>query len=111
MLYLDPELAGENTLPDAEEFTSPVLGHIYSVIREKINRGDEISTAMLSDELSSSEMSLLVNILHRPEELSQARRCLRDYINKIREQKELHSQSLDLNAMAQKLRERKGFEG
>ncbi len=111
LLYLEPALMQENRVPEPEEFSSPVLGHIYSVIRAKIKQGSNISTAVLSDELSSSEMSLLVNILHKPEELSQAGRCLRDYINKIREQKELQRKDFDLNEMAQKLRERKGFEG
>ena len=111
LLYLEPALAENKLLIPPEQFSSPVLGHIYSVILNKIRLGGDISTATLSDELSSQEMSLLVNILHKPEELSQAERCLRDYINKIREQQELSGKETDLNALAEKFRERKGFEG
>lgn len=111
LLYLDSALSNEVRLPEASEFTSPALGHIYSVIRERINRSEAVSTARLSEELSSGEMSLLVSILQRPENLSSGGRALRDYIDKIHEQKELFQQSMDLREMAEKLRERKGFEG
>ena len=111
LLYLDSALSREESLPDAEDFSSPALGHIYSVIREKAERGESVSTAMLSEELSSEEMSLLVSILQRPQNLASGSQALRDYIDKIREQKELSGQNMDLRRMAEKLRERKGYEG
>lgn len=111
LLYLEPALGSTRDLPSAEEFTSPVLGHIYSTIRGKIDRGEAVSTAALSAELSLNEMSLLVSILQKPELLAHGERALRDYIERIHEQKELETQTADLRALADKLRQRKGFEG
>lgn len=111
LLYLEPALGNSQDLPSAEEFTSPVLGHIYSVIRGKISRGEAVNTAALSAELTLNEMSLLVSILQKPELLAHGDRTLRDYIERIHEQKELEAQGTDLRALADKLRQRKGFEG
>ncbi len=111
LLYLEPALGESPELPQAEEFSSPVLGHIYSVIRGKISRGDAMNTAALSSELELGEMSLLVSILQKPELLSRGDRALRDYIDRIHQQRELQTQNTDLRALADKLRERKGFEG
>jgi len=86
LLYLEPALASQVSLPGEDEFSSSVLSHIYSAVRGKIERGDSVSTASLSEALSQSEMSLLVSILQKPEVLSRGESALRDYINKMREQ-------------------------
>ena len=86
LLYLEPALGKEKDLPKQEEFSSPVLGRIYSVLSDKIAQGAHINTACLSEELSQNEMSLLVSILQKPEILSNGQRTLRDYIEKMREQ-------------------------
>ena len=111
LLYLEPALGKNQALPAAEEFSSPALGRIYAAIREKIDRGDAVSTAALSEALTLSEMSLLVSILQKPELLSRGEKTLQDYIEKIRDQRELAAGSTDLRALAGKLRERKGYEG
>lgn len=111
LLYLDPVLAGSTTLPEAEEFSAPVLSHIYNVLLSKIKQGGSISTSTLGEDLSSDEMSLLVNILQKPELLSNSERTIKDYIEKIRDRRETAAQGADLRALAKKLRERKGYEG
>ena len=111
LLYLDPALARNAELPAPEEFSSPVLGHIYSVLRDKIDRGETPSTATLGGELAGQEMSLLVRLLQKPELLSKGERTLADYIKRIRERKEQGKQVSDLRALADKLRETKGYEG
>ena len=111
LLYLDPALSRSTRLPDPEEFSSPALGHIYSVLRDKIDRGETPSTATLGGELAGQEMSLLVSLLQKPELLSRGDRTLADYIKRIRERKEQGKQVSDLRALADKLRETKGYEG
>ena len=111
LLYLDPALARNAELPAPEEFSSPVLGHIYSVLRDKIDRGETPSTATLGGALDGQEMSLLVRLLQKPELLSKGDRALADYIKRIRERKEQGKQVSDLRALADKLRETKGYEG
>ena len=110
LLYLEPELSREPGLPEPEEFSSEALGRIYRLLREKIDAGDAVSIGALSGELSQDEMSLLVSILQKPELLSSGRRALRDYVTRIREQRERDSGGeVDLNALRDRLRERKGY--
>ncbi len=111
LLYLDPALGKSEGLPAPEEFSSPVLGRIYSALREKIDAGQDTGTAALSAVLSQDEMSLLVRVLQKPELLARGEQTLQDYIEKIRKWKELAASSGDLRALASRLRERKGFEG
>ena len=111
LLYLDPALAKTAALPAPEEFSSPALGHIYSVLRDKIERGETPSTATLGGALTGQEMSLLVSLLQKPELLSRGDRALADYIKRIRERREQGRQVSDLRALADKLRETKGYEG
>ena len=111
LLYLDPALARNAELPAPEEFSSPALGHIYSVLRDKIDRDGTPSAATLGGALDGQEMSLLVRLLQKPELLSKGDRALADYIKRIRERKEQGKQVSDLRALADKLRETKGYEG
>ena len=111
LLYLDPALARSTALPGQEEFSSPALGHIYSVLRDKIDRGETPSTATLGGALAGQEMSLLVSLLQKPELLSRGEQTLADYIKRIRDRKEQGRQVTDLRAFADKLRETKGYEG
>ena len=111
LLYLDPALARSAELPRQEEFSSPALGHIYSVLRDKIDRGETPSTATLGGALAGQEMSLLVSLLQKPELLSRGEQTLADYIKRIRDRKEQGRQVTDLRAFADKLRETKGYEG
>ena len=56
-------------------------------------------------------MSLLVGLLQKPEILSNSRKSISDYINKIKDRRELRADSSDLRALASKLRQSKGYEG
>lgn len=111
LLYLEPALAKEPSLPPPEFFSQESLGHIYGAILAKLRRGESANTATLGQDLSGDEMSLLVSLLQKPELLSRSRQSLADYINKIKERREESSQSSDLRALANKYREKKGYEG
>ena len=111
LLYLEPALAKSPSLPKSGEFSSPVLAHIFSEIVSRLDRGESANTATLSDALSSQEMSLLVNIIQKPEQLPKGESTLADYTRRMRECAELREQGTDLRALAQKLREKKGYEG
>ena len=111
LLYLEPSLIDEPGLPDTEDFSQESLGRIYSAIRDRLRRGESVNTATLGEELSGEDMSLLVSLLQKPELLSRSRQSLHDYINKIKERREESKQSSDLRALANKYREKKGYEG
>ena len=118
LLYLEPELIGE-TLPPAEDFSAPVLAHIYSVMCDTLRRGAQATTASLSAALSSEEMSLLVSIIQKPETLSNARQSMRDYRERIENEKARRGTGFDYAAIARQKqntaydtkKKRKGYEG
>ena len=111
LLYLEPSLVQDGGLPEAAAFSSEALGRIYTILRQKIEEGGAVSISTLSGVLSREEMNLLVSILQKPEVLSSGRRALQDYIMRIREQHELETggSEVDLNALRDRLRERKGY--
>ena len=111
LLYLEPSLANNAALPPPEDFSAPVLAHIYTVLRDKARRGDSISTATMSGELSGQEMSLLVQLLQKPERLSSGERAMNDYIAKMREAKDIRDSKNDLLGYLKKQREKMGIEG
>ena len=115
LLSLEPELGARPGLPAQEDFSAPVLGHIYSVLLERIGRHESITPAVLGDALSGSEMSLLVRIQQDPVNLSQSDRALRDYIKIIQEHKEQRRQKdgpLDFEAIKKSKKETgKRYEG
>ena len=111
LLYLDGALAKGKELPKPEDFSSQALGHIYSAIAARLGSGASMSTAVLSESLTNDEMGLLVSVLQKPEDLKNGERSIRDYIEKIKQRNELKSDSTDLRALANKLRETKKYEG
>ena len=111
LLYLEPSLANNAALPPPEDFSAPVLAHIYTVLRDMARRGDSLSTATLSGELSGQEMSLLVQLLQKPERLSSGERAMNDYIAKMREAKDIRDSKNDLLGYLKKQREKMGIEG
>ena len=111
LLFLDQGLLKGKELPLAEEFTSPVLAKIYSALKEKFEQGGIISTATVSAMLEPKESALLASILQKPEMLRNGEQALNDYISRIRKQKELATAETDLVALANKLKETKGYGG
>ena len=95
LLYLEPELASSPRLPAAEEFSSPELGHIYTVLLARLREGRSVGADVLGGELEPKELSQLVSILQKPETLSGADKALSDYINRIRQQRRAREQGLD----------------
>ncbi|MBR3474794.1 MAG: DNA primase [Oscillospiraceae bacterium] len=109
LLSLEPALGAREDLPEAAAFSSEALGHIYSVLLERLRRHESVSSANLGEALTGPEMSLLVRIQQAPVNLQQGERALEDYIKCIQEHKEQRQQDhapLDLLALAQKQREK-----
>lgn len=111
LLYLDQGICRGKTLPGPEEFSSPVLARIYSVLKSKFEKGEIISMATVSAVLLPQEASLLASILQKPEMLSNGEKALSDYIGRIKRQNELARSAEDLRELANRLKETKGYEG
>ncbi len=111
LLYLEPALIETPELPGPECFSSPVLAKIYSHICTRIRSGESVSTDLLAASLDGEEMSLLVNILQKPEALSRSRQSIADYMGKIREARQRREGETDLLALREQLKIKKGYEG
>ena len=92
LIYLDPSLAHGLALSD-DDFTSPELRHIFHVITELALNSSSISTAVLSGELSTEEMSLFTGILQKFEKLSGGT-AMDDYVRTIKNTKKTENASL-----------------
>lgn len=95
LLYLEPGLASSPKLPAAEEFSSPELGHIYSVLLARLREGKAVTADVLGGELEAKEVSQLVSILQKPEALSNSTQALDDYTGRIRERRRIKEQGSD----------------
>ena len=111
LLFLDQGLFKGKDLPEPEEFSSPALAQIYSALKTKFENGDIISTATLSATLPPELASLLAGVLQKPEALRNGEMALKDYIARIRRQRELAADTADLRRLAERLKETKGYEG
>ena len=113
LMALEPILAETKGLPEEAEFSSEALGRIYGLLCRRIRAKESVDLNSLAAFLTADEMNLLVSILQKPEQLANSERALRDYTTRIREQNERRKQAedpnLDLNALRDKLRERKGY--
>ena len=118
LLYLEPELINA-PLPPAEEFSSPVLAHIYTEICGMLRAGQKVSTTTLTALLSPEEISLVVNIIQKPELLANSWRSMSDYTERIKSESERCGAKPDFAAIARQKqntaydtdRKRKGYEG
>ena len=98
LLYLEPELISA-PLPSEDDFSSDVLRHIYSVICTMLKEQRTVSPATLAGEFSAEEMSLFVAITQKPENLSDSRQTMADYVKRIKTEKEQRSGKPDFNAI------------
>ena len=113
LLYLDPGLfRGRANVPDAAQFSSPELRHIYTVLLAHGGTGT-VQIAALSGELSPDELALLTGIIQQPAELANGARALDDYISILQTQATAGAASseADLLAFAKQLKEHKGYGG
>ncbi|MBE6919028.1 MAG: DNA primase [Ruminococcaceae bacterium] len=96
------------------DFSSPLLGKIYTQLWQRRQNGVSGSIAFLSGELTADEMSHLTTLLQKPESTAGAQQALTDYIRIIREErdKRLGAAGIDpLAAAMDKFKEKKGYGG
>ena len=96
------------------DFSSPLLGRIYTALWQRRQNGGSGSIAFLSGELTADEMSHLTTLLQKPESTAGARQALTDYIRIIREErdKRLGAAGTDpLAAAMDKFKDKKGYGG
>ena len=109
LLMQDDSLFPDEIPVEAEEFSSPLLGHIYD---ELWRRKGHINMATLAAVLQPEEMDHLTALLQRPESAANAPQALADYIRIIKEEYAKRSAGFDPLAAAQETyKDKKGYGG
>lgn len=113
LMVMDPTLFDRTDLKE-EEFSSPVLGKAYRLLRERYLQDLSVQLPPLAGQLTVEEMSHLVEVLSKPQSALGAREALEDYIKTIREETRLRSAPKDeeaLLALQKQLREKSMEDG
>lgn len=79
LLMLDGSLVQYTHGLTPESFSSPVLGKIYGVLVEHLDRGRSLQLGTLEGELEGEETTLLAEILGQPEALENGAAAMADY--------------------------------
>jgi DNA primase len=111
LAFLDPGLFRTGTPPDAALFSVPELRHIYEALLQKALRGEQANLAALSAVLTPQEVSLLTGLIQKPAELANGAKALSDYIDILKTQRCATENADDLRALAERLKEKKGYGG
>ena len=114
LLLQDSSLfTGQSILQEAD-FSSPLLGKVFSLLWQAHLDGSDMSLSGLSGELTQDEMSHLTAILQKPESSANAAQALADYIRIIREEAGKRSQTPGIDpllAAQEKYKDKKGYGG
>ena len=115
LLYYEPSLFPKEKSLSEDDFSSQLLARFFAAVFEQTKQDVQPSLAMLAENFSNEEISLLTDILNEPLELSQSEKALNDYIKIIKTEKlarQHNGESVsDLNEIANRLRESKGYGG
>lgn len=95
------------------DFSAPVLGKIFAVMKDRYFAGASLQLGSLAENLSGEELSHLSGILEQPENLSSAKESLRSYQGIIAREK-LGAEAIKdddfLLAKQKRLRDSKGLD-
>lgn len=108
LLLCDPALAKEVALLKEEDFSSNFLWKAFSSILRRCEEGKDISPAAIMSELDPVEARHLSVVIQKPEVLSDGKRAMKDYIDKIKSER-MKKDSGDLSELAKMFREKKGY--
>ncbi|MCR5648098.1 MAG: DNA primase [Oscillospiraceae bacterium] len=107
LLMLDPSLISRCDLK-GEEFTSPFLGSVYSIIVNRARELKSVDPAAIIPLLKPEEAQELTRISQKPQTAADAPQTMKQYIDVIRTQR--LAQSDDLMAARNKFLENKAYE-
>ena len=84
LLLLDDSLFPAELPLREDEFSSPLLGKVFSLLWQQKEQGSAPRLTSLAGELSGEEMSHMTNLCQKPESVANGRQALTDYITVIR---------------------------
>ncbi len=113
LLLRDASIFPETQPLQEQDFSSPLLGRIFTALWQQRQAGHAGSIAHLSGILTGEEMSHLTTVLQKPESTSAAAQALNDYIRIIRQEKQKRDGggTDPLAAAMDKFKDKKGYGG
>lgn len=84
LVLLEPMLLEQTDGLTGAEFSAPLLGKVFDLLRDRHADGRVVNLGGLAGILTAEEMSHLARITDRPQNLGHAQRALSDYIAIIR---------------------------
>lgn len=110
MLMKAPELFEKTGTLTENDFSAPVLGKAYRILKEYYSSYGTVSATSLESELSSDEMSHISAILQK-KDLIVSEKAFSDYLKIIREEAEKRNGGADLLAMRERMKDKKSYGG
>ena len=86
LLLMDESLFPPHSPLSAEDFSSPLLGKVFSLLWQAREDGRKLSLSPLAETLSSEEMSHVTAVCQQPESPQNAPQALADYIRIVKEE-------------------------
>ncbi|MBQ9974777.1 MAG: DNA primase [Oscillospiraceae bacterium] len=84
LVLLEPQLLDEAQGLNGADFSAPLLGKVYDLLRQRHLDGRSVQIGALAAVLTPEEMSHLARITDKPENIRHGRQALADYIAVIR---------------------------
>ena len=84
LMMLDPPLAGHMDGLTGAEFSSPLLGKVFDLLRHRAEEGLSTQLATLAGQLTGEEMDHMAQVASQPESAAHSDRAIRDYLSVIR---------------------------
>lgn len=88
LLLLDDSLFPAEPPLREDEFSSPLLGKVFTLLWQQKEQRSAPKLTSLAGELSGQEMSHITNLCQKPESVSNGRQALADYIAVVRREAE-----------------------
>ena len=113
LLTMDESLFGQEPPLRPEQFSSPLLGKVFSLLWQAREAGRQPSVAALAGVLSQEEMNHITAICQQPESPQNARQALVDYIRIVQTEAEKRAgrDTDPLLAATEKYKNKKGTGG
>ena len=112
VVLLDPAYFSQLEELKEEDFSSPLLGKVFSLLRRRWQEGRTVSLAALDGVLDGAELDHIAAVVQQPQARDTAGTALHDYISIIRREAAGRGQSPDdLLSIREKLKEKKSYEG
>ena len=114
LMVLDPLLFRETGDLSEADFSSPLLGRVYTLLKERYENGRSTQLAALTEHLTPQEMNHLARVVDQPVDRANSSKALRDYIEILETEgvkRQSAAQADPLLAAREKYREKKAYGG